>query len=111
MGADYVLLEKGVYGEDRQYIIVFIPTGTIDLENAIDNALKKVDGDVMTNATLKMKGFYIPYIYGESAFIVEGDVWKKSSEKWGDVIDEVDNIYTAVEQNGEIILKKQSQIR
>ena len=108
---NYVLLEKGVIGEDTQYIIIFVPTGMINIENAVDDALKRVDGDVMTNASIKLQGFYIPYIYGESRYIVEGDVWKKSSSNLGDVINEIDNIYTAVEQNGKIILEKQSQIK
>ena len=106
---NYVLLEKGVIGEDIQYIILFIPTGQINIENAVDDALKRVDGDVLTNATIKLKGFYIPYIYGKSGYIVEGDVWKKSDAKIGDVINKIDDAYTAVNKNGEIVLEKHSQ--
>ena len=109
LNSDYVLLEKGVTGEDTQYIIIFIPTGQINIENAVDDALKRVDGDVMTNATVKLKGFYIPYIYGESRYVVEGDVWKKSDAKIGDVINKIDDAYTAVNENGEIVLEKHSQ--
>ena len=109
LNSDYVLLEKGVIGEDTQYIIIFIPTGQINIENAVDDALKRVDGDVMTNATIKLKGFWIPYIYGESRYIVEGDVWKKSDAKIGDVINKIDDAYTAVNKNGEIVLEKHSQ--
>ena len=81
----------------------------IDIENAVDDALKRVDGDVMTNATIKLKGFWIPYVYGESRYIVEGDVWKKSDAKIGDVINKIDDAYTAVNKNGEIVLEKHSQ--
>ena len=109
LNSDYVLLEKGVIGEDTQYIIIFIPTGQINIENAVDDALKRVDGDVMTNATIKLQGFYIPYIYGESRYVVEGDVWKKSDAKIGDVINKIDDVYTAVNKNGEIVLEKHSQ--
>jgi hypothetical protein len=109
LNSDYVLLEKGVTGEDTQYIIIFIPTGQINIENAVDDALKRVDGDVMTNATIKLQGFYIPYIYGESRYVVEGDVWKKSDAKIGDVINKIDDAYTAVNKNGEIVLEKHSQ--
>ena len=109
LNSDYVLLEKGVTGEDTQYIIIFIPTGQINIENAVDDALKRVDGDVLTNATIKLKGFYIPYIYGESRYIVEGDVWKKSDAKISDVINKIDDAYTAVNKNGEIVLEKHSQ--
>ena len=41
LNSDYVLLEKGVIGEDTQYIIIFIPTGQINIENAVDDALKR----------------------------------------------------------------------
>ena len=109
LNSDYVLLEKGVTGEDTQYIIIFIPTGQINIENAVDDALKRVDGDVMTNASIKLKGFWIPYIYGESRYVVEGDVWKKSDAKIGDVINKIDDAYTAVNKNGEIVLEKHSQ--
>ena len=109
LNSDYVLLEKGVTGEDTQYIIIFIPTGQINIENAVDDALKRVDGDVMTNATIKLQGFYIPHIYGESRYVVEGDVWKKSDAKIGDVINKIDDAYTAVNKNGEIVLEKHSQ--
>ena len=109
LNSDYVLLEKGVIGEDTQYIIIFIPTGQINIENAVDDALNRVDGDVMTNATIKLQGFYIPYIYGESRYLVEGDVWKKSDAKIGDVINKIDDAYTAVNENGEIVLEKHSQ--
>ena len=109
LNSDYVLLEKGVTGEDTQYIIIFIPTGQINIENAVDDALKRVDGDVMTNAAIKLQGFYIPYIYGISRYIVEGDVWKKSDTKISDVINKIDDAYTAVNKNGEIVLEKHSQ--
>ena len=109
LNSDYVLLEKGVIGIDIQYIIIIIPTGTINIENAVDDALKRVDGDVMTNASIKLKGFWIPYIYGESRYVVEGDVWKKSDAKIGDVINKIDDAYTAVNENGEIVLEKHSQ--
>ena len=104
LNSDYVLLEKGVIGKDIQYIIIFIPTGQINIENAVDDALQRVDGDVMTNATIKLKGFYIPYIYGESIYEVEGDVWKKSNVDVGDFMNDAEKTYTAVQRNGEILL-------
>lgn len=66
-----------VTGEDKTRIIVFIPTkANPSLEGAIDDALEKGGGDVLTDATVYSFGWYIPYIYGESGWRVEGDVVK-----------------------------------
>jgi predicted small secreted protein len=68
---------KNVVGKDVMHIICFIPTkGNISLEEALDNALEKGDGDVMTDAVIKSYGFYIPYIYGQMGWVVKGDVVK-----------------------------------
>lgn len=68
---------KGVVGEDVAHIIIFFPTkGTVTLEDAMDNAFEKTDGDVMTDAVVTSWGFYIPYIYGQMGWKVEGDVVK-----------------------------------
>ena len=62
-----------VVGEDVQHIIVFIPTsGPPTLEGALDNAFDQSDGDVLTDAVIKSWGFYIPYLYGQAGWKVEG---------------------------------------
>ena len=68
---------KGVVGKDTTHIIIFFPTGgppTID--GAIDDALEKGGGDVMTDAVISFSSWYIPYIYGRSQWNVKGDVVK-----------------------------------
>ena len=68
--------KKNAVGKDTAHIIIFIPTGTPTLEQAIDNALRNGEGDVMTDAVVTYSGWYIPYIYGQFSWKVEGDVVK-----------------------------------
>lgn len=66
---------KGVEGEDVQNIILFIPTsGPPTLEGALDNALEKGNGDIMTDAVISWRYFYLPLIFGQQAWEVKGDV-------------------------------------
>ena len=68
---------KGIVGEDIQHIIIFIPIGgPPTLEEALDDAIVKGGGDVMTDAVVEAWGFYIPYIYGQNGWRVSGDVVK-----------------------------------
>tara|TARA_B100000315_G_scaffold235813_1_gene251039 strand:- start:231 stop:665 length:435 start_codon:yes stop_codon:yes gene_type:complete len=110
LNANYVKVENNVRGQDKKQIIIFIPTGTPNIESAIDQALKSVDGGaVMTDVSLTYKWFYIPYIYGEYIYEVEGDVWKKSNVDVGDFMNDSDKIYKAVQKNGEILLVENEQ--
>ena len=70
--------QKGrVTGEDKARIIVFFPTkANPSLEGAIDDALEKGGGDVLVDAVVHSYNWYIPYIYGESGWRVEGQVVK-----------------------------------
>jgi hypothetical protein len=66
-----------VRGEEISHIIVFIPTiAQPTLEGAIDDALRKGGGDVMTDAVIHYYNWYIPFIYGRVGWSVEGDVVK-----------------------------------
>ena len=66
---------KDVTGEEVMHIIIFIPTSSPPtLEAAIDAALKKGKGDVMTEAVVHYWSWYIPYIYGQQGWSVTGDV-------------------------------------
>ena len=69
--------KKTVVGEDVAHIIFIIPTKQqVTMEEAVDDALEKGDGDVMTDATVKFTSWYIPLIYGTTKWVVEGDVVK-----------------------------------
>ena len=68
---------RGVVGEDISHTIVLFPTKAgVSLEGAIDDALRKGDGDVITDAVVTRFGWYIPLIYGQTGWRVTGDVVK-----------------------------------
>lgn len=62
-----------IEGEDTKSIIIIIPTGRPDGKEAIDNAIESTPGAVaLVDGVLTYKYFYIPYIYGEYTYIIEG---------------------------------------
>jgi len=64
---------KRVEGSDTASIIIFIPTGTPSAKEAMDRAIESVPGAIaLVDGVLTHKWFYIPYIYGESTYVVEG---------------------------------------
>ena len=66
---------RNVEGRDVAHIIIIIPTKqAASLEDAINDALAKGNGDVMTDAVIHSWAWYIPYIYGQSGWKVKGDV-------------------------------------
>ena len=74
--AQFVRSSQRVEGEDSYHIIIFIPTKmNITIEDAVNSALNQIPGGIaLVDAVLRHKFFYIPYIYGNEAFIVEGNV-------------------------------------
>ena len=64
-----------VEGRDIMHIIVLIPTGTVTIPAAVENALRQVPGAVaLVDVSIRQSSWYIPYIYGRGAIIVEGSV-------------------------------------
>ena len=63
-----------VEGQDIAHIIVFIPTKfAINIEEAVDEAIETVPGAVaLTDAVIRHKFWYIPYIYGQEGYVIEG---------------------------------------
>ncbi len=62
-----------VQGEDKMSIIIFIPTGVPNVKEAIDRAIESVPGAVaLVDGVVDYRYFWIPYIYGEETYIVEG---------------------------------------
>ena len=60
-------------GEDCQHIIIFIPTsGDPTLDEALDRALEPKQANLLLDAVVKWHWFYIPYIYGQKCWKVEG---------------------------------------
>ena len=62
-----------VEGIDKVHIIIFIPIGGPNMKEAIDRALEKVPGAIaLVDGVVYSYAWYIPYIYGQSMFVVEG---------------------------------------
>ncbi len=66
---------RRVQGRDVIHIISFIPTGTFpNMKEAMDNAIEKAPGAVaLSNVTVKRGAWYIPLIYGQDYFEIEGN--------------------------------------
>ena len=65
------------YGEDCQRIIIIIPTSLSQptLDEALDQALEAKKANVLLDAVVNFHSYYIPYIYGETCWKVEGDAY------------------------------------
>lgn len=61
-----------VTGEAKSFIFLFIPFGIPHLEDAIDDALVKGNGDVMTDITIHRTGWW--FLVGQTGWKVTGDV-------------------------------------
>ena len=62
-------------GIDTKHIIIIFPTGVPNMKEAVDRAIEKVPGGVaLVDGVISHKYFYIPYIYGQNSFVVEGTV-------------------------------------
>ena len=63
-------------GEDCQNIIFFIPTGgPPNLKEALDKALELKKANLLLDAVVRWNSFYIPLIYGQTCWKVEGDAY------------------------------------
>jgi hypothetical protein len=68
-----VKVKDRVIGEDKKLLIVAFPTGAPNLKEAIDRAIQSYPECVaLSDAVLYERFFYIPYIYGEFGYKVEG---------------------------------------
>jgi hypothetical protein len=63
-----------IKGDDTLHMIIIIPTKlNVTIGDAVDKALNRVPGAVaLVDVTLRSTSFYIPWIYGRTAYIVEG---------------------------------------
>lgn len=59
---------------DTAHIIFFFPTGIPNMKEAMDNAIEQRQGAVgLSNVTVKRGGFWIPFLYGQDYFEIEGN--------------------------------------
>ena len=64
---------KRVKGKDVTHIIIFIPTGIPNAKEALDRAIESYPGAVaLLDGVITHNFWYIPYIYGQQSYIVEG---------------------------------------
>ena len=69
----YERVNSRTTGKDTKSIIFVVPTGNPSGKEAMDEAIESVPGCVaLVDGVLTHKWFYIPYIYGEFTFIIEG---------------------------------------
>ena len=72
-GASFTRASSRAIGEDSVHIIIIIPTGTPNIKTAIDKAIESVPGAIaLLDGVLSVKAWYIPLIFGQSGYIVEG---------------------------------------
>ncbi|PZP39467.1 MAG: hypothetical protein DI585_04065 [Pseudomonas fluorescens] len=73
-------VQKNVTGKDVSHIITFIPTkANPNINDALNDVFRNSDADVMTDVTITSWFWWIPYIYGQAGWKVEGDAVKTRS--------------------------------
>ncbi len=70
---DKLPITKRVVGEDSKWNILGIPLGVPHLKDAVDDALNKGGGDLMTDAVVYQSGWTV-VLFGQNSLRVEGDV-------------------------------------
>lgn len=72
-GADFKRGASRVEGIDKAHIIICVPTGIPNMKEAVDKAIESVPGGVaILDGVLSQRFWYIPLIYGQSMYVVEG---------------------------------------
>jgi len=66
---------KGVVGKDEKFVFLGIPLGLPHLEEAVDDALEKGNGDILIDSVLYTKHWDI-WIIGQNILEVKGTVVK-----------------------------------
>lgn len=72
-GASFVRGKDRVQGTDKVHIVLFFPTGSYNLKEAVDRAIESTPGAIaLLDGVVYTKFWYVPLIYGQSMAIVEG---------------------------------------
>lgn len=69
---------KNVVGKSSVFIFLFIPFGQPQIKLALNDALKKGDGDLMVDASISSKSWW--FLVGENSIVIEGTVVKTKGE-------------------------------
>jgi hypothetical protein len=71
--SEYQRTSQRAEGVDKVHIIIFIPTGVPNAKEAMDRAIESVPGAVaLIDCVMTQSFWYIPYIYGQASWVVEG---------------------------------------
>lgn len=65
---------RSVEGEDTAWMVLVFPIGFPHLEDAVDEALDKADGDIMVDVVVYSSGWW--FIVGQNTIRVKGNVVK-----------------------------------
>ena len=72
-GATFERGKNRVEGKDMVHWIIFIPTGTVSIKEALDKAIESTPGCVaLLDGVIYSKFWWIPYIYGQQSATIEG---------------------------------------
>lgn len=98
---EYQRAKERAEGEDLVHWIIIIPTGVPNMEEAIDRAIESVPGAVaLVDGVLMTKFWWIPYVYGQQSYIVEGTplIDPQLASAW----EGSEHLVTYIETNGEL---------
>lgn len=72
-----------VTGKDVKHTVLIFPTGRSNMKEAMDNAIEKAPAAVgLSNVTVKIIDWYIPLIYGQRYYEIEGNpIYEAKEEK------------------------------
>ena len=63
-----------VVGEDCLRFVGVVPRGGMpNLGRAVERALATTNGRVLTAVVVRVRWYYVPFVYGEACYMVEGD--------------------------------------
>lgn len=74
----YKKCSERAIGEDKVYLIFFIPIGMPSIEEACDRAIESAGGTFLTDAVVTYE--YFSFFFGWMKYEVEGEVWCQTSE-------------------------------
>ena len=65
--------ERHVVGRSCVRVITAVPVGMPKIDEAIEDALRRTDRQVLTDVVIGYEIFDIPFIYGIACYVAEGD--------------------------------------
>ena len=72
-GATFERGKQRVEGVDMVHWIICFPIGTVNIKEALDNAIESTPGCVaLLDGVIYTKFWWIPYIYGQQSALIEG---------------------------------------